>query len=116
MDFYAVKQMFPTRSQILSHSVDPRLGSEWYLQQLRGTLKNSHSKFKDIIQIEVNPPPSHPIFDKFIFDTVFIMLTSLPPLTFLTKIIKFQALKLTFSIIPITFLGSGLHAESHRIP
>ena len=25
---------------------------------------------KDIIQIEVNPPPSYPIFDKFIFDSV----------------------------------------------
>ena len=43
------------------------------------------SIFKDIIQIEVDPPPSHPIFDKFIFDTVLILLTSLPPLEFLTK-------------------------------
>ena len=30
--------------------------------------------------------PSHPIFDKFIFDKVLIMLTSLPPLEFLTKL------------------------------
>ena len=45
--------------------------------------------FKDIIQIEVDLPPSHPIFDKFIFDIVLIMLTSLPPLEFLTKIMKF---------------------------
>ena len=45
--------------------------------------------FKDIIQIEVDLPPSHPIFDKFIFDKVLIMLTSLPPLEFLTKIVTF---------------------------
>ena len=51
----------------------------------------------------VDPLPSHPIFDKFIFGTVLIMLTSLPHLEFLTKIRKFQALKLTLSIIPITF-------------
>ena len=56
---------------------------------LRGAVKKKHSIFKDIIQIEVDPPPSHPIFDKFIFDTVLIMLTSLPPLEFLTKIMKF---------------------------
>ena len=51
--------------------------------------KQTNSILKDIIQIEVDPPPSHPIFDKFIFDTVLIMLTSLPPLEFLTKILKF---------------------------
>ena len=43
----------------------------------------------DIIQIKVDLPPSYPIFDKFIFDKVLIMLTSLPPLEFLTKIMKF---------------------------
>ena len=42
------------------------------------------SIFKNIIQIEVDPPPSYPIFDK-----VLTMLTSLPPLEFLTKIMKF---------------------------
>ena len=51
--------------------------------------KKKNSIFTDIIQIEVDPPPSHPIFAKFIFDTVLIMLTSLPPLEFLTKIMKF---------------------------
>ena len=57
---------------------------------VRGTLKkNKNSIFKDIIQIEVDLPPSHPIFDKFIFDKVLIMLTSLPPLEFLTKIMTF---------------------------
>ena len=57
---------------------------------LRGAVKkNKNSIFKDIIQIEVGPPPSHPIFDKFIFDKVLIMLTSLPPLEFLTKIMTF---------------------------
>ena len=51
--------------------------------------KKKNSIFTDIIQIEVDPLPSHPIFDKFIFDTVLIMLTSLPPIEFLTKILKF---------------------------
>ena len=51
---------------------------------VRGNLQKKHSIYKDIIHIEVDPPPSHPIFDTFIFDTVLIM-------------------KLTFSIIPITF-------------
>ena len=44
--------------------------------------EKTNSIFKDIIQIEVELPPSHPIFDKFIFDTVLIMLTSLPPENF----------------------------------
>ena len=56
---------------------------------LRGAVKKKHSIFADIIQIEVDPPPSHLIFDKSIFDKVLIMLTSLPPLEFLTKITKF---------------------------
>ena len=51
--------------------------------------KKKHSIFKDIIQIEVDLPPSHPIFEKFIFYKVLIMLTSLPPLEFLTKIMTF---------------------------
>ena len=54
-----------------------------------GVTSKKNSIFKDIIQIEVDLPPSHPIFDKFIFDKVLIMLTSLPPLEFLTKIMKF---------------------------
>ena len=58
-------------------------------KKLRGNLQKKPSIFKDIVQIEVDPPASHPIFDKFIFDTVLIMLTSLPPLKFLTKITKF---------------------------
>ena len=58
--------------------------------KLRGAVKkNTNSIFKDIIQIEVDPPPSHPIFDKFIFDKVLILLTSLPPIEFLTKIVTF---------------------------
>ena len=57
---------------------------------LRGNLqKKQNSMSKDIIQIEIDLPPSHPIFDKFIFDKVLIMLTSLPPLEFLTKIVTF---------------------------
>ena len=50
---------------------------------------SKNSIFVDIVQIEVDLPPSYPIFDKFIFDKVLIMLTSLPPLEFLTKIMKF---------------------------
>ena len=51
---------------------------------VRGNLKKKPSIFVDIIQIKVDLPPSYPIFDKFIFDksifdTVLIMLTSLPP-------------------------------------
>ena len=46
--------------------------------------KQTNSIFTDIIQIEVDPPPSHPIFDK-----VLIMFTSLPPLAFFTKIVTF---------------------------
>ena len=49
------------------------------LLSTEGCRQNSPSIFKDIIQIEVDPPPSHPILDKLIFDTVLIMLTSLPP-------------------------------------
>ena len=55
---------------------------------LRGNVKKT-STFVDIVQIEVDLPPSYLIFDKFIFDILLIMLTSLPPLEFLTKIIKF---------------------------
>ena len=69
------------------------VGGGWVLKEiwstsLRGAVKKKNSIFKDIIQIEVDPPPSYPIFDKFIFDTVLIMLTSLPPLEILTKIMK----------------------------
>ena len=63
--------------------------SQHELDRLRGNVKKTNSIFKDIIQIEVDLPPSHPIFDKFIFDKVLIMLTSLPPLEFLTKIVTF---------------------------
>ena len=55
---------------------------------IRGAVKKKNSIFVDIIQIKVDLPPSYPIFDKIIFDKVLIMLTSLPPLEFLTKIMK----------------------------
>ena len=51
---------------------------------VRGNLKKKNSIFVDIAQIEVDLPPSYLIFDKFIFDMLLIMLTSLPPLEFLT--------------------------------
>ena len=50
----------------------------------RGDVQKKTSIFTDIVQIDGDPPPSYPIFDKFIFDKVLIMLTSLPPLEFLT--------------------------------
>ena len=69
--------------QVLYKHIDQK-----YLYCL-GVPSKKTSIFNEIIQIEVDPPPSHPIFDKFIFDKVLIMLTSLPPLEFLTKIMKF---------------------------
>ena len=62
----------------------------FYLVDALGvTSKKKPSIFVDIVQIEVDLPPSYLIFDKFIFDILLIMLTSLPPLEFLTKIMKF---------------------------
>ena len=58
--------------------------AEKYELITRGNVKKKPSIFVDIIQIKVDLPPSYPIFDK-----VLIMLTSLPPLEFLTKIMKF---------------------------
>ena len=54
------------------------------MEKLRGNLKKKNSIFTDIIQIDIAPPPSYPIFDKLFFDNMLIMLTSLPPLKFLT--------------------------------
>ena len=51
--------------------------------------------------------------DIFIFDKVLIKLTSLPPLDFLAKILKFQAVKLTFTFIPITFWRSGVQTKGY---
>ena len=36
-------------------------------QDIRGNLQKKHSIFNHVIQIEGDPPPSHLIFDKFIF-------------------------------------------------
>ena len=58
----------------------------------------------DIIQIKVDLPPSYPIFDKFIFGKVLIMLTSLPPLEFLTKIMKFLGFETYILYYPYYFL------------
>ena len=57
----------------------------------KGWRPKKNSIFTDIVQIDGDPPPSYLIFDKFIFDTVLIMLTStsIPPLELLTKIMKF---------------------------
>ena len=54
--------------------------------------KKTNSIFTDIVQIDGDPPPSYPIFDKFIFDTVLIMLTSysLPPLEKNHEILGFE--------------------------
>ena len=48
--------------------------------ETKGYSKKKHSIFKDIIQIEVDPPSSHPIFDK-----VLILLTFLPLQNFRQK-------------------------------
>ena len=53
-------------------------------RSIRGNLQKKPSIFKDIIQIGVDHPPFHPIFDKLL-----IIFTSLPPLEFLTKVMKF---------------------------
>ena len=60
--------------------------------QLGVTSKKKNSIFVDIIQIEVDPPPSYPNFDKLFFDKVLMMLTSLPPFKFLTKPCNFKVL------------------------
>ena len=69
----------------------------------QGCRQKKNSIFTDIVQIDGDPPPSYPIFDKFIFDKLLTMLTSPPALEIWTKIMKLQAFKLTLSIIPITF-------------
>ena len=74
---------------LLHSQTQMRAGSQTTGSSNKGRCKKKDSIFKDIIQIEVALPPSHPIFDKFIFDKVLIMLTSLPPLEFLTKIVTF---------------------------
>ena len=74
--------------------------------------KQKNSIFKDIIQIEVDPPPSHPIFDKFIFDKVFIDHVDLPPSPrIFDKNRNILGFEFTFSIILIIFLGSGVQSE-----
>ena len=73
----------------------------------KGCRPKTPSIFKDIIQIEVDPRPSHPIFDKFIFDKVLIMSTSLPPLEFLTKIMTVWALHLHSLLSLLLSEGQG---------
>ena len=44
------------------------------VDNIRGNVKTKqNSIFVDIVQIKVDLPPSYPIFDKFIFDKVLIM-------------------------------------------
>ena len=61
----------------------------YYFGRLYRHIESLHKIKVDIFQIKVDLPPSYRIFDKFIFDKVLIMLTSLPPVEFLTKIMKF---------------------------
>ena len=58
-------------------------GEKGGLEPVNGRKKRKDSK------IEVDLPPFYIIFDTYIFDTVLIRVTSLPPLEFLTKIMKF---------------------------
>ena len=76
-----------------------------HLEMVRGNLQKKHSIYKDIIHIEVDPPPSHPIFDKFIFDKVLIMLTFLPPRIF-EKNHDILGFEFTLSIILIIFCSN----------
>ena len=52
-------------------------------------------------------PPSHPIFDKFIFDRVLIMLTSLPPIEFLTKNHEILGFEIYILCYPYYSQGQG---------
>ena len=79
----------PYEDQIVISNSWPNYCGVYHTSWLGVISKRKNSIFKDIVEIEVDPPPSHPIFDKFIFYTVLIMSTSLPPLEFLTKIMKF---------------------------
>ena len=82
------------------------------LLSTEGCRQNSPSIFKDIIQIEVDPPPSHPIFDKFIFDKMFYHV-DLPPFPrIFDKNHDILGFEFTFSIILIT----GVQTEIHRVP
>ena len=56
--------------------------SKWYR-------KTPPVYLKTLSKLRLSPVPSQLIFDKFIFDTVLIMLNSLPPLEFLTNIMRF---------------------------
>ena len=58
-------------------------------EKVRGDVQKKPCIFTDIVQIDSDPPPSYPIFDKFIFDKLLTMLTSPPPLEILTEIMKF---------------------------
>ena len=79
------------------------------------TSKKKNSIFTDIVQIDGDPPPSYPIFDKFIFDKVLIMLTSLPPLEFLTKnpeILGFETYILYYHYYFLRARGTNRKTES----
>ena len=49
------------------------------------TSKKKKSIFKDIIQIKVDHPPSHPIFDKLFFDKFYLGRAPTLPTEFLTE-------------------------------
>ena len=40
------------------------------LCQIKGNLQKKNSLFVDIVQIDVDPPPSYPIFDKLFLDAI----------------------------------------------
>ena len=58
------------------------------MEKVKGNVKKKPSIFKDIVQIEVDPPASHPIFDKLKFTLVAIhrfVLGAETPKTFLLE-------------------------------
>ena len=71
--------------------------------------------FVDIIQIKADLPPFYPIFDKFIFDKVLIMLTSLPPLKIFDKnheILGFETYNLYYPYYFLRVRGTDRKTQS----
>ena len=97
--------------------------SHWSICQTVSTLHSSFSSslgvtskkktvyLKTLSKLRLTPSPL-PYFWQIYFWHI-VDHVDLSPLDFLTKIIKFQALKLTLSI---TFWGSGVQTERHRVP
>ena len=58
----------PLYSRIFDKKSASTARSFFQVDNLRGDVQKKPSIFTDIVQIIGDPPPSYPIFDKFIFD------------------------------------------------